>query len=327
MISQHGGYKKMEMAPAVVTRQLCRSASVDAMTTSSPLRTPPAALPALVTPFDAAGDLDATAHDHNIGLLAERGVTGFLIAGSTGEGPYLLAGERGYLLSIARDKAPHAFLLCGVAAQSVAQARQQIRGLEEADAALVVTPNMLAPTPDHQIRYYRAVADEATLPVWLYTVPAVTGYNLPVDAVIALSTHPNIAGIKDSSGMPERIAEMRQNCPDDFMIYAGASRALAASRRVGADGAITASGNYAFNLVDSLVEHSPEDEAVDTIQAELTELTAVVEAHRIPGTKIAATRAGLIAGMPRAPLAAVSDGVAAEITDAVGSFLDRHADA
>lgn len=288
---------------------------------------PPAALPALVTPFDVAGDLDAAAHDHNIGFLAEGGVTGFLIAGSTGEGPYLLPGERGNLLSIARGRAPDAFLLCGIAAQSVAQARQQIRELSEADAALVVTPNMFAPTTDDQIRFYRAVADGAALPVWLYTVPAVTGYNLPVDAVIALSAHPNIVGIKDSSGMPERIAEMRQNCPNDFMIYAGASRALAASRRVGADGAITASCNYAFNRVDGLVGHSPDDEAVDALQAELTELTAVVEAHRIPGTKIAATRAGLIAGTPRAPLEPLAGGAAAEVADAVGSFLDPDAGA
>ena len=218
-------------------------------------------------------------------------------------------------------------LLCGIAAQSVAQATHQLGELQEADAALVVTPNMLAPTVDHQIRYYRAVADAATLPVWLYTVPAVTGYNLPVEAVIALSVHPNIVGIKDSSGMPERIAEFRQNCPENFRIYAGASRALAASRRGGADGAITASSNYAFSLVDRLVGRSPEDDAVDALQAELTSLAALVEAHGIPGTKLAATRTGLIAGAPRAPLLALDAATAAEVSEAVGLFFDQPAGA
>jgi dihydrodipicolinate synthase/N-acetylneuraminate lyase len=290
--------------------------------TASQLRLPPAALPALVTPFDGAGKLDTASQEHNIRIMTDRGVAGFLIAGSTGEGPYLLPGERADLLAIARRSAPQAFFLCGVAAQSVIQATRQLDELREADAALVVTPNMLAPTADHQVRYYRAVADAATLPVWLYTVPAVTGYNLPVEAVIELSAHPNIVGVKDSSGMPERIDEIRRNCPDNFMIYAGASRALAASRRAGADGAITASSNYAFSLVDSLVGHSPADAALDTLQSELTELAAIVEAHGIPGTKAAATAAGLMAGVPRPPLLPLEPAEAAGVSEAVGSFLD-----
>jgi len=290
--------------------------------TAHQLRLPPPALPALVTPFDGAGELDGASHEHNIRILTDRGVSGFLIAGSTGEGPYLLPGERTHLLTIARRKAPQAFLLCGVAAQSVIQATRQLDELQEADAALVVTPNMLAPTAAHQVRYYRAVADAATLPVWLYTVPPVTGYNLPVDAVIELSAHPNIVGIKDSSGMPERIDQIRRNCPDNFMIFAGASRALAASRRAGADGAITASCNYAFSLVDRLVGRSPADAAVDALQSELTELAAVVETHGIPGTKAAATAAGLMAGEPRPPLLALEPAAAAGVSEAVGSFLD-----
>ena len=122
--------------------------------------------------------------------------------------------------------------------------------------------------------------------------------------------------------MPDRIDEIRQNCPEDFRIYAGASRALAASRRVGADGAITASCNYAFTLVDSLVGRPPEDPAVDALQAELTEVAAIVEAHGIPGTKTATTRAGLTAGMPRPPLLALDDATAAVVSEAVDAFLD-----
>lgn len=292
------------------------------MAHSSTHAAPPAALPALVTPFDDAGDLKADAHHHNIDVLGERGVTGFLIAGSTGEGPYLVPGERAYLLAIARDAAPNAFLLCGVAAQSVAQALRQISALEQfADAALVVTPNMFSPTVERQILYYRAIADEAAKPVWLYTVPSVTGYNLPVEAVIELATHPNIAGIKDSSGIPERIDEIRQNCPDEFLIYAGASRALATSRRVGANGAITASSNYAFDLVNNIVSRSPDDGAVDGLQSELTELAEVVEAHGIPGTKTVANLVGLRAGVPRAPMLPLDETKDAELRETVGPLL------
>ena len=292
------------------------------MSPTSPQPAPPAALPALVTPFDGAGQLALEAHEHNIAVLTARGVTGFLIAGSTGEGPYLLPGERASLLAGARRRAPNAFLLCGIAAQSVAQAIHQLGELEEADAALVVTPNTYAPDGERQVVFYRAVAEAAAVPVWLYTVPAVTGYNLPVDAVVALARHPNIVGIKDSSGMPERIDEIRRRCPEDFLIYAGASRALAASRRHGADGAITASSNYAFRLVDGIVGRSTDNDGVAGLQSELTELARIVEAHGIPGTKTVATLVGLMAGAPRSPLLPLDHDTASLLRGAVGSFLD-----
>lgn len=291
------------------------------MTESPGLRPVPAAMPALVTPFDAAGVIDESAHEHNVAHLAGRGVTGFLIAGSTGEGPYLLPGERRTLLVAARRAAPGSFLLGGVAAQSVAQATAQLAELDDADAALVVTPTAFVSSVEHQVGYYSAVADAATKPVWLYTVPKVTGYNLPVPAVVALATHGNIVGIKDSSGIPERIGDIRGSCPPGFLIYVGASSALAASRRRGCNGAITASSNYTFSLVDQLVKLDPADAAIDLLQARLTEVAGRVEAYGVPGTKAMATLAGLQAGHPRAPLATLDADSIDGLSKAVTSLL------
>ena len=67
------------------------------------MRTPPRLLPALVTPFTRSGDLDLAAHRYNLTFLTSQGIKGFLIAGSTGEGPYLEPGERLSLLEVARD--------------------------------------------------------------------------------------------------------------------------------------------------------------------------------------------------------------------------------
>lgn len=281
----------------------------------------PPTMPALVTPFDTAGDIDLGAHRANITTLTARGVTGFLVAGSTGEGPYLVEGERSGMLEVARDAAPEAFLMCGVAAQSVAQAAGQIAELELADAALVVTPTMFVATIEDQVRFYSAVAESSPLPVWLYTVPGVTGYNLPVEAVTELADLPNVVGIKDSSGIVERIAEMRRGCPDDFLIYVGASRAVAAARRLGADGAITASGNYAWGLVDDIVRHDPEDPAAEVVQQQLTDLAAIVEQHGLRGTKAAASLTGIEAGMPRSPLDPLNPEAAAALATALGGAV------
>lgn len=258
------------------------------MTSRSTTRPAPAAIPALITPFDGTGRLDLSSHSQNIATLAAMGVHGFLIAGSTGEGPYLLDGERSELLGAARDEAADAFLMCGIAAQSVAQAAQQLAEMDNADVALVVTPTMFAKTVEDQVRFFGEVANLALLPIWLYTVPGVTGYNLPTAAVEELASHPNVVGIKDSSGIVERITTMRHACSPDFLIYAGASRAVAAARREGANGAITASGNYAWDLVNTIVTGDLGDPDTAGAQARLTSLAATVEQYGVRGTKVAA---------------------------------------
>lgn len=287
------------------------------MASRSTTRPAPAAIPALITPFDETGRLHLSSHCHNIATLAAMGVDGFLIAGSTGEGPYLLDGERSELLGAARNEDADAFLICGIAAQSVAQAAQQLAEMDNADVALVVTPTTFVKTVDDQVRFFEEVANLAKLPVWLYTVPGVTGYNLPTAAVEELASHPNIFGIKDSSGSVERIATMRHACSPDFLIYVGASRAVAAARHDGANGAITASGNYAWDLVNTIVTRDLGDPEVSEAQARLTSLAATVEQYGVRGTKVAASLAGLRADHHRLPLDALDAESAATLTTAL----------
>ncbi len=95
------------------------------------MKTPPRLMPALVTPFDRRGELDRSAHAHNVGTLAEMGIEGFLVAGSTGEGSLLEPGERSALVEGVRSTlGAKPFVIVGVWAESVRQAQQQIgRGL------------------------------------------------------------------------------------------------------------------------------------------------------------------------------------------------------
>ncbi len=216
------------------------------------MRTPPPAMPALVTPFDDSGDLRIDDHAHNIATLSAAGAAGFLIGGSTGEGPYLEPGERSRLVTTARELAPDAYLLCGIAGQSV---RQAIAQIEEAfaagaDAALALTPASLVLGNDGAvIRFYRSVAAASPLPVLLYTLERVTGYVLGVASVMELAHEASIVGIKDSNGAPERMQAVRAGLGETpFLMYAGASRVLAASMAAGTTGAITASSSYAFGL-------------------------------------------------------------------------------
>lgn len=261
-------------------------------------------MPALITPFGPDGSVDTNAHRHNVAFLAERGTKGFLIGGSTGQGPYLEPGEHGTLIATARDElGDEAFLLGGVFAQSVHQAARQIAEVNAAggDAVLVVTPTLLL-RGDRElvVSFFRTVADESPLPVFLYTVPAVTGYELPIDAAITLAAHPNIVGMKDSGGDVDRVPPIVTGAGTDFLLYVGASRAIFASTGRGAYGAITASTNYAQELVTAA--------RVDNdVQERLTAMTRNVEQHGIAGTYAAADLVGLSPGTMREPLRPLND--------------------
>ena len=263
------------------------------------MKTPPRTMVALITPFDDAGAIDGAAHRSNLETLAGWGVDGFLVGGSTGLGPYLESGERAILTATARgDLGSSAFLLAGVSAQSVRQAMAQIAeaAQAEADAVLVITPTLLLRQDAELVRsFYLAVAEASPLPVFCYSVPAVAGYELPVQTAIAIASHPNIVGMKDSGGNPDRIEPILDGIEDSFLFYIGASRVVNEGTRRGAYGAITASGNYAPELVVAARINAD-------AQDRLTAIASNVEWHGIAGTYAAASMVGLEAGSMRLPL-------------------------
>ncbi len=280
----------------------------------------PRAMVAIVTPFDGDGNVDIEAHIHNVRHLSAQGCTGFVIAGSTGEGPYLETGERGALVAATRGALDDPFVLCGINAESVRQAMAQIAEAADAgtDAVLVLTPGTLVRGKhDRVASFFAEVADAAPVPVLLYSNPNVTGYELPTEVVNELAKHRNIHGIKDSGGNPDRIDDHAAVIEDGFIVYPGASRALLESHKRGAYGAITASANYVFNLVAAASSGDPDG------QADLDAVIAVVERHGIPGAKRAATAAGIESGTLRHPLSPVDTAVGAEIDAAVAS-LQQH---
>lgn len=259
---------------------------------------------ALITPFDETGSVDEAAHLHNLTQLTEWGLEGFLIGGSTGQGPYLEQGERGVLTSTARTKlGASAFLLTGISAQSVRQAAQQISEAADAgaDAVLVTTPTLLLRKKAELVEsFYGLVADLSPLPVFCYSVPAVTGYELPIESAVAVCSHPNIAGIKDSGGDPERIRPIIDAMGEGRYFFVGASRIIYEAFSRGAYGSITASGNYAPERAAAAREDA-------VAQDRLSSIASNVEWHGLAGTYAAASMVGLRAGTMRPPLIDMSD--------------------
>ncbi len=272
-------------------------------------------MPALITPFTKSGEIDIEAHTSNLRILAEKGIEGFVIGGSNGEGPFLEPGERQRLVRSGRRRKTH--FMVGIAAETTRVGLKQMQEAVDggADTVLVLTPTTLSRGRDAaMLNYYRTLADASPLPVFLYSVPGVTAYSLPVDVVAKLARHENIVGMKDSSGDVVRLQTIIDATPPEFILYSGSSRALTAAVAIGCHGAITGSGNYVPELVLETMRAARESPVkARRLQKRLSAISADVEAHGLPGVKAAAKAAGLDPGHPREPLTRLSRGAETSI--------------
>ena len=171
--------------------------------------------PAVTTPFYADGSVYYKKIEHNIDRYSRTPVSGMVILGSTGEAVMLSDEERRQVLKASVEAAaPEKVLIAGTGAESVLETLKltEYAATLNYDVALVRTPHFYRPQmkPEALLTFYRTVADRSPLPVLLYTVPPYTAYDLPLEVIVELSEHPNIIGIKESSGNVEKVAAMVQ---------------------------------------------------------------------------------------------------------------------
>jgi dihydrodipicolinate synthase/N-acetylneuraminate lyase len=169
--------------------------------------------PAMTTPFYAEGGVYYKKIEHNVDRYSRTPVAGMVALGSTGEAVMLSDEERREVLRITAEvAAAEKVLVAGVGAESVIETLRltEYAATLKYDVALVRTPHFYRPQmkPEALLAFYRTVADRSPLPVLLYTVPPFTAYDLPIEVIVALAEHPNIIGIKESSGNVEKVAAM-----------------------------------------------------------------------------------------------------------------------
>ena len=148
--------------------------------------------------------------EYNVARLSMSALSGLVILGSTGEAVSLDDGESREVLRVAAESAgTDKVLLAGVARESVKATLELADAAAEFgyDAVLVRNPSYYRPqlTERALLTYYRTIADRSALPVVLYSIPRFTEFEIPLGVVAELAEHPNILGLKDSSGKVERI--------------------------------------------------------------------------------------------------------------------------
>jgi 4-hydroxy-2-oxoglutarate aldolase len=200
---------------------------------------------ALTTPYAPDGRVSLPDLKHNIQRYNQTELGGYVALGSTGESVLLTRAEMdGILITVKESAAKGKKLLAGAGAESTAETIERTKRAAELgyDAALVKTPYYYKPAykPEVLIAHYRRVADESPIPVLLYSIPQFTGIALAAADVAALAGHPNIIGIKDSSGNVQGVAEIVAATPPAFQVLVGSAASVYPSMVIGARGAILA---------------------------------------------------------------------------------------
>ncbi|NWU08423.1 HOGA1 protein, partial [Cephalopterus ornatus] len=271
--------------------------------------------PPLATPFSPTREVDYAQLEGNLSRYASIPFRGLVVLGSNGEYPYLAPRERLEVVSCVRRALPRdRLLLAGSGCESTQATIELTVSMAEAgaDVALVVTPCYYrgAMTSAALVHHYTEVSDASPIPVVLYSVPANTGLDLPMEAVITLAQHPNIIGIKDSGGDITRMGLMvHKTRQEDFQVLAGSAGFLLASYTIGASGGVCALANVLgapLCQLDCLCRKGQWQEARDLQHRLIEPNTAVTRRFGVPGLKKAMEWFGYYGGPCRAPLAPLS---------------------
>ena len=266
--------------------------------------------PALVTPFEPDGAVSLRGVRENICRYNETAVAGCVVLGSTGESVMLSREAADSVLAASIEvAAPAKLLIAGTGAESTSETIARTRRAAELGyaAALVKTPYYYKPVykAETYIRHYRAVADASPIPVLLYSVPQFTGITLETPEILTLAAHPNIVGIKDSSGNIQRAAEIVAGARPDFQVLTGGAAVIYPALAVGARGAILA---LAAALPEKCAElfllfQSGRHEQAKALQLELAVASKrIVSEQGIAGVKYAMDLRGYYGGLPSLPL-------------------------
>ena len=288
--------------------------------------------PALPTPFDADGAVDAAAFARLCERQIHAGATALVVCGTTGESPTLRPAEHHILVrtavDVARGRVP---VIAGAGCNSTAHAVELTKDAEAggADAILSVVPYYNKPVQDGLYAHFRTIAESTGLPVFLYDVPSRTACALADDTVARLADIENIVGLKDATGDTSRPARLRQRLGPDFRLLSGDDATALAFLAQGGHGCISVTSNLAPVLCRNLFlafRHGQTGQAQRLAEV-AGQITAILFRETSPSPlKYALSLLGLMSPVVRLPLVQPSGQLQSEISVTLMKLSEMHPD-
>ncbi|CDM57002.1 MULTISPECIES: 4-hydroxy-tetrahydrodipicolinate synthase [Rhizobium] len=209
-------------------------------------------IPALVTPFTDAGQVDEASFAAHVDWQIKEGSSGLVPVGTTGESPTLSHAEHKRVVELCIEAAAkRAPVMAGAGSNNTREAIElaQHAAKAGADAILVVTPYYNKPTQKGLIAHFSAIADAVKLPIYIYNIPGRSVIDMTPETMGALAkAHSNIVGVKDATGKIERVSEQRLTCGKEFRQLSGEDATALGFNAHGGVGCVSVTANVAPRL-------------------------------------------------------------------------------
>lgn len=275
---------------------------------------------AMVTPFQADGQVDYEGLKNLINYLIDGGLEYLVSLGTTGESATLNKQEKRkvfeFTAEIVNKRVP---LIAGLAGNNTYEVVEEIRvfNIPGYDAILSASPHYNKPTQEGIYQHYRAIAEVAQLPIILYNVPSRTGSTISAETTLRLAKDfKNIIGIKEASGSFEIFSQIMRDKPEDFVLISGDDAITLPMMALGAVGMISVSGNALPRQTSDMVRLCLQGDykTAAKLHSSLVEFTRLMFVEGSPaGVKTALKQLGVCGDVVRLPLVQVSSKTAEAI--------------
>ena len=268
---------------------------------------------AMVTPFTPDKEIDEEGFRSNINYLIEKGVTGLVGAGTTGESATVSHEEHQRIIDILIDEVDgRVETIAGTGSNATSEALSLTEYAYDAgaDSALLITPYYNKPQQHGLIDHYTSIAEAVDIPLILYNVPSRTGINMDVETIVELAKVDGIDAVKEASGSVDKVSDIyraltHEGLEDDFNILSGEDSLTLPLMAVGATGVISASANIDAKRMVLMVDSILNDDYTRAMELhyEMVELIRAlfIESNPVP-VKTAMNLMGLPSGPLRQPL-------------------------
>jgi 4-hydroxy-2-oxoglutarate aldolase len=273
-------------------------------------------LPPMITPFDENGEVDYERHVKNVEKWNEYSLAGYLVLGSNSETVYLTEEEKLKLIELTvKHKKEGRLVMVGTGMESTQATIDLTNKAADlgADCALIITPFYYGGKMNDEalINFFTEVADKVKIPVLIYNVTKFTHINISPKAVAVLSKHPNIIGMKDSSGsIPQLIDFKKVVDMNDFNLMVGTASAWYPALTLGVEASVMALANCCPGEcvdVQKEFELGNLDNARELYERVFPVNTAVTGTFGIAGLKYSCDLLGFEGGYVRKPLLQLKD--------------------
>ncbi len=284
---------------------------------------------AMITPFDASGEVDYREAARVATWLAGRGNDGLVIAGSTGEGQTLTPDERIRMFSAVKEAVgDNVTVIANAGSNDTRDSVRSAKAAEKAgaDAILAVVPYYNKPPQSGMVAHFSALAEATPLPIVIYNIPGRTAANMLPETLLEIAhRHKNIAGVKESSGDLKQIGFVLRDRQPGFILWAGDDYLFLPCLAMGADGVVGVASHLCSREYVAMVSAYRKGNTAEAARIHLSLLPLIdalfATTSPIP-VKWAVKQLGFNVGECRLPLDSMPDNLARDLRPLLDGYRD-----